>query len=310
MGFLSDEQYEQISERLQSDQPQEPPSEPVPDVNVEVAASSEVEEKPEEQAQPEAEQATEATASEGAAKAEASDDGMSDDDATVPGHRVPYKRFQSVVKARNEYRDENDSLRSSIEQQKQQMEELRQQMMTLRTPPPQAESQEQEYSDSDLDALLSEDNDFPDHIRMELQALQDRIYQQEQNHEMQALESEISAASQEYSSLDAQELRQVLLHAVARDPSIDVMKTAEQYNTWKSSIEESAIAKYLENNPGASVAEAQEQTSKDTPPRPKSAGSGSAGIAKAKQRGGYKSLRQGSDALWDAVRKGEINLFG
>ena len=109
------------------------------------------------------------------------------------------------------------------------------------------------------------------------------------------------------------DIEQVLYSAVQRDPNVDLNRVAEQYTTWLAKREEEAIARYVAANPGASAEEAQEGAAEATPgvpSRPRRAGTGASRVATSADKQSYSTIKEGIEALFKAVKNGNINLFG
>jgi hypothetical protein len=330
MGLLSDEQYSALTDALTSAETvaEETPtaSDPPSDVKETVdAAAPEAEEKeapvkeaPIEAASEAKDVAPEAAAGKSEAKESSSPaDGDGDDDSLVPGHRVPYKRFKQVLDARNQYRTETDGLRKQMESNGAEVEELRRQMVAFQTARPAQPAEAPEDSsnlDRELEALLAADKpDVPDVVLKQLKVMESRLHEQERQREYDRLKVELDQVTTKYTEVDQKSLRQVLLHAVSRDPNVSLTRIAEQYTSWMASMEEAAIAKYVSDNPGASKAEAANAVDPEkpgAPPRVVRAGAGKTSTTSAGTKQKYGTIKEGTDALFKAIKDGSVNLFG
>ena len=140
-----------------------------------------------------------------------------------------------------------------------------------------------------------------------------RLHQQEVHAERVRLRQEVADVTSNYDKNLTADIQQVLYSAVQRDPNVDLNRVAEQYTTWLAKREEEAIARYLDANPGASTAEAAESATEaesDVPSRPTRAGTGASRVATTADKKTYGSIKEGTDALFKAVKNGSVNLFG
>ncbi len=327
MGILSEDKAQELVERLNNDPTfldDAPASTPDQDVKADGQAPLGAEEKVE-VTEVEAEvpsEPTEAKAEAGESEGQSATDessGDSEEDSDLPGHRVPYKRFKSVLTARNKFRDEGEEARLQVEAFKTQMEGMRNEVATLRglqpAKPAEPAKSETDEIDAELARLLGDtpQTTVDPAMTERLKSLEGRLYEQERQREYDRLQSEVGQVTGKYESIPEKELQQVLLHAVSRDPTVSLVDVAEQYVTWKSGIEEAAIARYLERNPEATVGEAKAASdtvlSPDVPPRPARTGTASASAAASGSQG-HGSIREGTAALMKAIKSGSVNLFG
>ena len=170
-----------------------------------------------------------------------------DDDNTAPssgedgGHRVPYKRFKSVVEARNEYQNEVETLREQLQSYEERLASARDRGT------PEIETN----SDWDwLDSYGDDETTETEQTDGRYDQLNSRIENFEMFQAEQMLEKEIAHVSQEYPGVP----EQVLLQAVVNDPDVALRKVAEAYSSFVASTEEQAIARYLETNPAPTPA--------------------------------------------------------
>ena len=319
MGLLSEERAQELSEKLELGfSEQSEPASVTEDVKPEVEAAPAAEEVAE--AQPETPEVpadqggVEAKAGESEVKAEAkSDDGADEEDSSPPGHRVPYKRFKSVLEARNKYRGEIDGAKAQLEQYKQQMDAMRNEVNAMRNLQYAKPAEKEAEVSDELDRLLNGTPDLPKEVKDKIAMMEARLHQQEVHAERIRLRQEVADVTGNYDKNLTSDLQQVLYSAVQRDPNVDLGRVAEQYTTWLAKREEEAIARYLEKNPGASVAEAETQAteaSSSVPSRPKRAGTGASRVARTADKKTYGTIKEGTDALFKAMERGDIKLFG
>jgi len=329
MGILSEEKAQELISKIDSDglsDAEVSPSDPPLDVK---QGETEAPERVEEKAEAVETDVAEVPQQVEAAKAETgngegqevsdSSDGDDDGKSDLPGHRVPYKRFKSVLDSKNRFREESVEAKAQLDAFKRQMEVMRNEVAALRNlqpaKPAEPAKSEADEIDAELARLLGDSGHEGPSIDKravnERAALEKRIYDLERERERSRLESEVRQMTGKYTSIPEKELQQVLLHAVSRDPTVSLLDVAEQYVTWKTGIEEAAIARHLKENPGSTVQEAVEAAgaSSDVPPRPARTGTGAA-RASAGQQTKIGTIKEGSTALMRALRDGSINLFG
>ncbi len=319
MGLLSEEKAQELTEKLELGfSEQSEPASVTEDVKPEVEAAPAAEEVVEAQTEtpevPADQDKVEAKTGESEVKTEAkSDNGADEDSSLPPGHRVPYKRFKSVLEARNKYRGEADGAQAQLQQFQQQMEAMRNEVAAMRNLQ-YAKPVEKEADVSDeLDMLLNGGPDLPKEVKDKITMMEARLHQQEVHAERVRLRQEVADVTNVYDKNLKRDIEQVLYSAVQRDPNVDLNRVAEQYTTWLAKREEEAIARYLEKNPGASAAEVEAQVSEsspDVPSRPRRAGTGASRAARTADKKTYGSIKEGTEALFNAVKNGNINLFG
>ena len=317
--MLSEEQSRELSEKLElgfseQSEPASVTEDVKPEVEAAPAAEEVVEAKPETPEVPADQSVVEAKAGESEVNKEAkSDDGADEDDSSPPGHRVPYKRFKSVLEARNKYRGEADAAQSQLEQFRQQMEAMRNEVAAMRNLQYAKPAEKEADVSDELDRLLNGSPDLPKEVKDKIAMMEARLHQQEVHAERVRLRQEVADVTNAYDKNLKRDIEQVLYSAVQRDPNVDLNRVAEQYTTWLAKREEEAIARYLEKNPGASVAEAETQAteaSSSVPSRPKRAGTGASSVARTADRKSYGTIKEGTDALFKAMERGDIKLFG
>ena len=319
MGLISEEMAQELSEKLEMGFSEQ---DPTPSVTEDV--------KPEVEAAPAAEEVVEARAdtpelpadqpdtktdtgkSEEQAEAMA-DDGSAEEESASPGHRVPYRRFKDVLEARNKYREEVDGAQAQVEAMRRQMQSMRNEVAVMRNLQPAQPVESSADASDELDRLLSGAPDLPKEVQDKLSMMEARLHQQEVHAERVRLRQEVADVTDSYDKNLTADIQQVLYSAVQRDPNVDLNRVAEQYTTWLAKREEEAIARYLDANPGASTAEAAESATEaesDVPSRPKRAGTGASRVATTADKKTYGSIKEGTEALFKAVKNGSVNLFG
>lgn len=320
MSFLSEEKTAELYKELEGGLGEGGSiASSTPDVKEGIETAPAVEEKVEVEAKesevpaPEVEAKAETGKSEEQADT-AAPDGSAEEESVPPGHRVPYKRFKSVLDARNQYKSEADEHRSQMSAYEKQMELMRNEMSALRNlQPARPVENVADPVDAELDRLLAGQSELPPEVRQQITAMESRLHQQEVHVERQRLRHEVADVVGKHDERLHTDIQQVLYSAVQRDPNADLSRVAEQYVAWLAQREEEAIARYLKTNPDASVeevAEAASGTTPGVPSRPKRAGTGASSVATAADRQGFGSIAEGSEALLGALKKGTLNLFG
>lgn len=319
MGLISEEMAQELSEKLEMGFSEQDPTPSVTeDVKPEVEAAPAAEEVVEARADtpevPADQPDTKTDTGKSEEQAEAlADDGSAEEESASPGHRVPYKRFKNVLEARNKYREEVDGAQAQVEAMRQQMQSMRNEVAMMRNLRPAQPVESSADASDELDRLLSGAPDLPKEVQDKLSMMEARLHQQEVHAERVRLRQEVADVTSNYDKNLTADIQQVLYSAVQRDPNVDLNRVAEQYTTWLAKREEEAIARYLEANPGASTAEAAESATEaesDVPSRPKRAGTGASRVATTADKKTYGSIKEGTEALFKAVKNGNINLFG
>ena len=302
MGLLDEDAHARLSAFLDEEsdfadvqeesEPQvEASSEPAEDVNQEAGVEAQSEEPEEAQAEPSQEASSEP-------------DGTEDTEEEASGHRVPYSRFKQMVEARNNLRVEASEMKARLEALEEQAKIAQQVRSVLPQQQPVQQAQQQEERGlfgELLDDLEGEPQQQAADPRID--ALMERVQQQEVATARRELEIEVASAMEAYPGVP----RQVLLQAVVADPNAAVIQVAESYSTHLAQIEEAAIARYLQENPLASSDEVAEAVA-DTPkaaPRPTRGGSVDSDVGTGEFK--PKSVKEGSDALRKAW--GSLNPF-
>lgn len=217
----------------------------------------------------------------------AAEDSPAAEEEVPSGHRVPYDRFKQVLESRNKFREERAELEAEIER-------LRAQPAPTPAPAPVQAAPQAESDDAWLERYLAGEEDAAPAQAQDtahLQEFQDRLYNAEVQLARQQLEVEIGAALQKFPSVP----RDVILQAVANNPSATAEAVAEQYSSWVAGVEEKAIAAYLEKNPNSTPAEAVAATQEPkAAPRPSKTGGSTAAAASEVP---LKTVSEGSAAL-------------
>ena len=303
MGLLDEDAHARLSAFLDADndivdvqeesEPQvEASSEPAEDVNQEAGVEAQSEEPAEAQAEPSQEASPEP-------------DGAEDTEEEASGHRVPYSRFKQMVEARNNLRVEASEMKARLEALEEQAKIAQQVRSVLpqQQPVQQAQQQEDPGLFGELLADLEGEPQQQQAADPRIDALMERMQQQEVAIARRELEVEVASAMETYPGVP----RQVLLQAVVADPNAAVIQVAESYSTHLAQIEEAAIARYLQENPLASSDEVAEAVA-DTPkaaPRPTRGGSVDSDVGTGEFK--PKSVQEGSEALRKAW--GTLNPF-
>lgn len=186
------------------------------------------------------------------------------EESVTPNHRVPYKRFKSVLDARNKYKSEVNEYQTKLTHMEQQLQQLR-------TTPTPAVAAKEESNDSWLDDLLSDDSTpsySTDHNDNNYKQLEDRLYQFELKQAQAELDNEIASALNQYPNVP----KNLLLQAVVQKPDVNVLDVAESYNAYISSVEEQAIQRYLSENDKPAPAAAPRGRSAGSKPNQRNAG--------------------------------------
>ena len=286
MGFVDDSDVERMKAMMLGEDTPAPAEEPVQEAApveeapaeaapAEETPAPETSSNPAEDVKVEAEGGAEAEPQ----KAEASDS-QAEEEEVQPGHRVPYTRFKEVIEARNQFKTETAELKAQLEQ-------LREQAQRQASQPAPVQAAPQPKADDDeawLKELLGEDEPTAQKsVDPALQQLSARLHETEVALARQSLEAEVGAAIQKYPSAT----RDVILQAVAQNPSLSAESVAEQYSAWMAQVEEEAIARYLKDNPAAAKPAAA--------PRPAKSGAVEAPVSSEAAK--PKNVKEGSEAL-------------
>ena len=214
-----------------------------------------------------------------------------DNGATAKGHNVPYSRFKNVVEARNGFKAQVGEYETQISSLQQKLDNLEQSSNL----PPAQQSQPETETSSWLDNFLAEDStETTPAMSDRYTQLDQRLYKFEVAKEEDTLRRELSNVGGKFPKVP----HKLLLQAVIKDPSVDMMKLAEEYSTFMGSIEEQGIARYLKEQ---GIAPTPEDT-REPVPRPRSASSTPSGtVTQPKVR--PKSIAGASNALRDILKK-------
>jgi len=296
MGLLSQDQVDAINQQF-SGAASSSPSESTEATPAPAEASASPAPSPSDSPAPQGVKGAETTQESGevSQKVQASD--KASKKKTAPGQKVPYGRFKNVVEARNSYKHQTDRLRSEMASRDAQIAKLQQQLESAARLPvspqpatPQVatapqKTQESSWLDDVLGSSESETDEvskfrelqesFQSKLSQQANSFDERMYQYEVGQAQRQLESEISGIVQRYPELNPRDLAQLVIN----DPSVNLGEAAESYMTYKASLEEQAVARYLKENPHLSekekeqVVEAVKEVSEaaaapTAPPRP------------------------------------------
>mgnify|MGYP003146104236 CR=1 FL=1 len=126
-------------------------------------------------------------------------------------------------------------------------------------------------------------------------SLNKRLHQFEVAKEQDNLSRELKGIEEKYTNVN----KHFLLKAVISNPEVDLDKLAGEYDTWISSTEESAIARYLEDNKAGEAPK--------VPPRPRSTGSSPKSSITAPDKK-PSTLKDATNALRSAFKDGTFKL--
>ena len=164
-----------------------------------------------------------------------SDENEDSNDDEESGHAVPYSRFSQVINTRN-------SLASEAEQNKARITELEEKLQQM-------ENLKQMFGSQDNQGYNNEEqNSAPESEYDELRGAMMKIGEQQQ---YDMLERELHTVNEKYPNVPSE----MLLHAVIDDPSVDIDQLASVYSAHITEVEESAINRYLQEQPGLSSAQ-------------------------------------------------------
>lgn len=188
----------------------------------------------------------------------------------VDGHNVPYGRFKQVLEARNKHREDAALMRSRLAD----LEAKQASFLQQAAPVPQQTPVQSQQDAHWLDELSGEGGQQRPAQAADprLNVLANQLETQGVALQKMQLEREVAEAMQKYPGVD----RHQLLQGVYHNPNASVVELAEQYSTFVASVEERAISRYLEENPQAAQALAQEVANAEAaaaaapnaPPRP------------------------------------------
>ena len=200
--------------------------------------------------------------------------------------------------ARNKYKNQADRFKADLASREQELAQLRQRLESAarmpapapvaqpaKAAPPQGSEatwlddilgvSENAEADAAQNATPDMQKMFEERLQAQAQQFEARMHEYEVGQAQQSLEKEIAGVVGRYPSLRAQDLAQLVIN----DPSVNLMEAAETFMTYKASLEEEAIAKYLRDNPHltqqekqavveAAVEAAAETAPPSAPPRP------------------------------------------
>ena len=204
-------------------------------------------------------------------------------------HRVPYQRFKSVLDARNEYKDEIESLR----ERNRELEAY----LSSKPSSPGREPEENLYDDDD--GFDFDDDGFEDldvgYDDKRVKQLEGQMHDLRVQHYKQQLMRDMEVIRDKFPNVPTESI----LKAVANDPSTNVFQVAESFNSFLVEREEAAIQRYIKENP---------QAAPDAAPRPrKSGGASKPGSSRVPKNKRPKHLKDVRNALLNHIR--DNNLF-
>lgn len=221
------------------------------------------------------------------------------DDVDDKSHKVPYNRFRSVLEARNKFRDEASSYEEKIANLEKQLVRFQNGAPGANGPGPPEPVANQNEERSWLDEFLNDDQPQAEVAAPQWQSQYDslnkRLHQFEVAKEQDNLSRELKGIEEKYTNVN----KHFLLKAVISNPEVDLDKLAGEYDTWISSTEESAIARYLEDNKAGEAPK--------VPPRPRSTGSSpKSSITEPAKK--PSTLKDATNALRSAFKDGTFKL--
>ena len=147
-------------------------------------------------------------------------------------HQVPYSRFKQV----------NDSRKELQSSQK----ELERQILELQSKLENKGNERQVDSYPDDDDTFSDIFDGEDDYDPKYTQLEQRLQRFEQQQVERELESELNHVMKNHPEVP----EAILLEAIVKNPHIELNTVANAYKLWTAEIEESAIARYVNQNGG------------------------------------------------------------
>jgi len=141
------------------------------------------------------------------------------------GHAVPYSRFSKVISDRNE-------IAERAEQSQTRVAELEAQLTQLKNLKELLGNQQQDQYDSYTE---------PEEVS-EVDVLRQSMMEISEQQQYTSIERELAQIESLFPNVPAE----MLLQAVIDDPSVDMTELASTYSTHVAEVEESAIARYLE----------------------------------------------------------------
>lgn len=277
-----------IREKLLADLGEkEQPMSSITDQEVEDAPdTSELETESEKEPEAEA-KAKETTTTDVPATDETTDGGGEAEDQEAESgsqHRVPYKRFRSVI-------DERNAARQEAQQKAQELENLRAELERARQA---GTSRREETTDETDDAwlkelLADEDQETGGQTPKQLEQLMARVNRIEMERAKLTLDQEVAEVRATYPDVPVN----VLYEAVVRNNKADLKKVGLAYTNHVNELKEQAIADYLKENPPQEKPAAKPRVA----PRP-----GATGGSGATSSGKAKTIREASANVREMLR--------
>lgn len=162
-----------------------------------------------------------------------------EDSENKTSHNVPYKRFKSVLDARNDFKVQAEAHKEELVELQKQISSLKEQQASNLNV---TETPNSTESDDDwLDNWLNDGNDDSGSAwETKAQDLDKRIQRFEFQQARAQLDKDVATALSNYPNVP----KQLLLQSVVQNPSVDLNVIAEHYSTFVAGIEEKAIANY------------------------------------------------------------------
>lgn len=165
---------------------------------------------------------------------------VEDSEENKTSHQVPYKRFKSVLDARNEFKSQADAHKEELVKLQNQISSLKDQQAATPDKPEtiSAESNEDDW----LDNWLDDDSGEAGSKAWETKAqdLDKRIARFEFQQARVQLDKDVADAMSKHPNVP----KQLLLQSVIQNPSVDLTVVAEHYASFVAGIEEKAIENY------------------------------------------------------------------
>lgn len=164
---------------------------------------------------------------------EVADDGAEYEEETDPtGHAVPYSRFSKVISDRNGYAEQ-------AEQGQNRIADLEQQLSQLKNLKELMGNQQQDQYDG---------YNEPEEVS-EVEGLRRSMMEISEQQQYSKIEQELSQIESLFPNVPTD----MLLQAVIDDPNVDMTELAGAYSTHIAELEETAIARYLEEQGAGSA---------------------------------------------------------
>ena len=192
-------------------------------------------------------------------------------ESSEPGP-IPYGRFKEKNEQVKTLRETNELLQQELERLKQA------QVVEEKQPEPEApdpilekiNSLDEYGSDSEMVTVMKDMAEELKTLRAKANSSQQGVQEIRVQKEIQKIESQISAVTEEVNVYDKAGARVFILQTLSKDPSQDVKALADQFSQWEKSQEQTILDRLGMKRPEAKK-EAKE-AEPDVPPRPATAG--------------------------------------